>query len=77
MGLLTEGLVVDMSYAQDKDAVADMNFVMTARGRVVEVQATAEGEPFPPAMVGKAIEKARRAIRDICARQKRAIGKAP
>jgi ribonuclease PH len=75
VGLLDKGLVVDMSYAQDKEAIADMNFVMTARGAVVEVQATAEGEPFPPVMVARALTKARRAIRKICAAQGRALSR--
>ena len=38
--------VLDLDYAEDSQAEIDMNVVMTADGRLVEVQATAEGEPF-------------------------------
>lgn len=38
--------VVDLEYAEDCTADIDMNVVMTGSGRIIEVQATAEGEPF-------------------------------
>ena len=38
--------VLDLDYAEDSDADTDANFVMTGDGRVVEIQATAEREPF-------------------------------
>ena len=38
--------VLDLDYAEDSTAETDMNVVMTADGRLVEVQATAEREPF-------------------------------
>jgi ribonuclease PH len=39
--------LLDLCYEEDVRADVDMNVVMTADGRLVEVQATAEGEPFP------------------------------
>jgi len=38
---------LDLDYEEDAAAALDMNVVMTGDGRLVEVQATAEGEPFP------------------------------
>ncbi len=38
--------VLDLDYQEDHAAEADLNLVMTAEGRVIEVQGTAEGEPF-------------------------------
>jgi ribonuclease PH len=38
--------VIDLDYAEDSGAGTDANFVMTGKGGIVEVQGTAEGEPF-------------------------------
>jgi ribonuclease PH len=38
--------VIDLDYAEDSTAGTDANFVMTGKGGLVEVQGTAEGEPF-------------------------------
>ena len=38
--------VLDLDYAEDSEADTDANFVMTGAGRIVEVQGTAEREPF-------------------------------
>ncbi|TLP47122.1 ribonuclease PH [Cohaesibacter sp. CAU 1516] len=38
--------VLDLDYLEDSDAETDANFVMTGKGGIVEIQGTAEGEPF-------------------------------
>lgn len=38
--------VLDLDYAEDSEAQTDANFVMTGDGRIIEVQGTAEREPF-------------------------------
>ena len=38
--------VIDLDYVEDSSAGTDANFVMTGKGGIVEVQGTAEGEPF-------------------------------
>lgn len=38
--------VIDLDYPEDSDAETDANFVMTGSGGIVEIQGTAEGEPF-------------------------------
>ncbi len=44
---LYEGMpVVDLDYDEDSSAQADANFVLTGKGGIVEVQGTAEGDPF-------------------------------
>ena len=45
-GLVGGTALLDLDYAEDSGAQADANFVMTGRGGLVEVQATAEQEPF-------------------------------
>lgn len=47
VGLDTDGKVIaDLNYEEDSSCEADVNIVMTESGRIVEVQGTAEGEPF-------------------------------
>ena len=46
VGVVDGRALLDLDYAEDSSAETDMNVVMTADGRVVEVQATAEREPF-------------------------------
>jgi ribonuclease PH len=46
VGVVDGRVLLDLDYAEDSSAETDMNVVMTADGRLVEVQATAEREPF-------------------------------
>jgi ribonuclease PH len=46
VGVVAGRPVLDLSYAEDASAEVDCNVVMTGSGRLVEVQGTAEGEPF-------------------------------
>ena len=45
-GIYNGNPVLDLDYAEDSEAQTDANFVMTGDGRIVEVQGTAEREPF-------------------------------
>jgi ribonuclease PH len=49
---------LDLDYEEDSAAALDMNVVMTGEGRLVEVQATAEGEPFPRATLDALLDLA-------------------
>src|SRR5512135_1294628 len=46
VGIVERKPVLDLCYAEDSEADVDMNLVMTGKGAIVEVQGTAEGEPF-------------------------------
>jgi len=46
VGVVAGEVLLDLSYEEDRRAAVDMNFVMTDTGRYVEVQGTAETEPF-------------------------------
>jgi ribonuclease PH len=46
VGIVDGEPLLDLEYTEDSTAEADMNVVMTGDGRLVEVQATAEGTPF-------------------------------
>jgi ribonuclease PH len=46
VGVVDEASLLDLDYDEDVAAAVDMNVVMTGGGKLIEVQATAEGEPF-------------------------------
>jgi ribonuclease PH len=46
VGIINGVPLLDLDYSEDSNADVDMNFVMTSSGRFVEVQGTAENEPF-------------------------------
>jgi ribonuclease PH len=53
-----------------------MNVVMTGHGRFVEVQGTAEGEPFTEAQMAAMMALAQKGIAELVAAQKHALGEA-
>ena len=74
VGLYEGGAVLDLDYAEDSACQADMNVVMTGAGRFVEVQGTAEGEPFARAELDRLLALAARGIAELVAHQRRALG---
>ncbi len=72
---LYEGVpVLDLDYAEDSDCDTDMNVVMTGAGGFVEIQGTAEGEPFSSAHMDALIALAKQGIAELIAKQKQALG---
>ena len=65
--------VLDLDYPEDSSAGTDANFVMTGSGGIVEIQGTAEGEPFSEAMLGELLALAKKGIGELVAKQKEAI----
>ena len=74
VGLKDGELLLDLDYAEDSTADADFNIVMTDAGDLVEIQATAEGEPFPRQRIGDALALAARGMERLFAAQRRAMG---
>jgi len=74
VGLADGEALLDLDYAEDSSCDTDMNVVMTGAGRFVEVQGTAEGEPFARAQMDALLALAERGIRELVAHQKRALG---
>ena len=66
--------VIDLDYEEDSSAGTDANFVMTGKGGIVEVQGTAEGEPFSPEDFDALMALARKGIARLVDLQKMAIG---
>ena len=69
-GLYKGAGVLDLDYDEDSAAEADANFVMTGKGGIVEIQATAEADPFDQAQFDELLVLARRGIDDLVARQR-------
>ena len=66
--------VLDLDYPEDSACQTDMNVVMTGAGRFVEVQGTAEGEPFARGELEQLLELAARGIAELITHQRRALG---
>jgi len=62
--------VLDLDYAEDSTAGTDANFVMTGSGGIVEIQGTAEGEPFSQEALLQLLALARKGIGELVALQK-------
>lgn len=73
VGVYKGTAVADLDYAEDSNAETDMNVVMTETGKIIEVQGTAEAEPFSFEELQEMMELARHAIRDIVDEQKRVL----
>lgn len=65
--------VLDLDYAEDSTAGTDANFVMTGSGGIVEIQGTAEGEPFSQEALLDLLALARKGIGELVSLQKNAI----
>ena len=66
--------VLDLEYAEDSAAEADANFVLTGKGGIVEIQGTAEEDPFAEEEFFKLMELAKKGIGEIVAIQNKALG---
>jgi len=65
--------VSDLDYAEDSTADTDANFVMTGSGGIVEIQGTAEGDPFTETQFTELMGLAKASIRDLVEMQKQAV----
>ncbi|WP_047248866.1 ribonuclease PH [Chromobacterium subtsugae] len=65
--------VLDLDYPEDSSCETDMNVVMTGSGRFVEVQGTAEGEPFSEEEMLAMLALARKGIGELLALQRQAL----
>ncbi|MBI5379225.1 MAG: ribonuclease PH [Nitrospirae bacterium] len=75
IGIVDGQPVLDLNYAEDSTAEVDMNVVMTGDGRMVEIQGTAEGEPFDEPTLKRLLTLARKGIRQLLKIQEEALGK--
>lgn len=73
VGWLDGRPLLDLDYAEDREAEVDMNVVGTADGRLVEVQGTAEGEPFPRKELDRMLDLAEAGIRSLTELQRQVL----
>ena len=73
VGIVNGEAICDLEYVEDSAAETDMNVVMTEDGRIIEVQGTAEGEPFTHEELLTLLALARGGIESIIATQKAAL----
>lgn len=73
VGLMNDTLLLDLDYAEDAACDADMNWVMTPGGALIEVQATAEGAAFAPERLDEARRLAGQGVAELVLRQQQAL----
>ena len=73
-GVVAGELLLDLTYEEDSQAAVDFNVVMTSSGRFVELQGTAEGEPFDRTVADRLIDLASAGIQQLHQQQLAALG---
>lgn len=73
VGIVEGQAVLDLNYLEDSSAQTDMNVVMTGGGRFVEVQGTAERDPFPQEQLDAMLALARTGVEQAVARQREVL----
>lgn len=66
VGIVSNEELLDLAYNEDSNAQVDMNVVMTSSGKLIEVQSTAEGTPFPRKRFDSLLNLASTGIGQIC-----------
>jgi len=73
VGKVGDAILLDLNYQEDSTAHVDMNVVKTGRGRFVEVQGTAEGQPFTEEEMRDLMGAADKGIRELLELQRKAL----
>jgi ribonuclease PH len=74
VGLVHGQILLDLSYEEDSRAEVDMNFVMTGKGLLIEVQGTAEKTPFTKEHFDTMYQYSLKGISEITRQQKAMLG---
>ena len=75
VGIINGKNLLDLDYSEDSEADVDLNVIKTGSGGVVEIQGTAEREPFSDKQMKSMITLADKGIKQLVAIQKKIIGK--
>jgi ribonuclease PH len=73
VGLVDGAHLLDLCYAEDARAQVDMNFIITGRGELVEIQGTAEDSPFPRSGLDRMLDLAEQGIAELIALQRQVL----
>ncbi len=74
VGVIRGVPMLDLNYAEDSTADVDFNLVMTDKGEFVEIQGTAERNPFSDATLGELLALGRKGITELIDRQRQVVG---
>ena len=74
VGIVNNEVLLDLCYAEDSEAQVDMNVVMTESGEIIEIQGTAEEEPFSRKEMDQLMDFAESGIEKLIKQQKEALG---
>jgi len=74
VGIVEGEALLDLCYEEDARAQVDVNVVMTAQGRYVEVQGTAEGAPFARETMDRLLDLAEKGIQELLGFQREVLG---
>ncbi|MHB0912705.1 MAG: ribonuclease PH [Armatimonadota bacterium] len=74
VGVVSGETMLDLQYTEDSAASVDMNVAMTGSGKFVEIQSTAEGQPFSREKFDRLLDLAQKGVRELFALQKEALG---
>jgi ribonuclease PH len=70
VGIVDGNLLLDLAYDEDSKAQVDMNIVMTGKGKFIEIQGTAEREPFSKEQMDKLLLLAQKGVGELVEMQK-------
>jgi ribonuclease PH len=74
VGVQKNAEILDLNYEEDSTAGTDMNIVMTEGGKFVEIQGTAEKEPFGVDVLARLLKLGQKGINELIVAQKRTLG---
>jgi ribonuclease PH len=74
LGIVNDELLLDLDYSEDSNADVDLNIVATNTGKIIEIQGTAEKEPFDKQDLIKMLDLGLKGINTIYEAQKKALG---
>jgi len=76
VGIVDGEAMLDLCYEEDSRAAVDMNFVLTGSGQFIEIQATAEHEPFTDPQLAQMTSLARAGVAELTRRQRELLASA-
>ena len=74
VGIVNDKKMLDLDYSEDSTADVDLNIVKTGSGGYVEVQGTAEQEPFDDKQLDGLLKLADKGIKELIELQKKTVG---
>ena len=72
-GIVNGERMLDLNYSEDVQAEVDINFCLTGEGKIVEIQGTAEKEPFPPGELERLLSLAQQGVQQLIELEKEVL----